>query len=149
MIRIIKINKDNCNLFDSEINKYDAIIKFFLPKCGHCIEMENDWNTMVNKLKKQKCKKNVNVFEVNGESFDNINSNIVRNIRGFPTIIKTTNGSYDSFMDTYHGNRSHSDMLKWSLSKLRKSLQKSKTKKRKPPKRRVSIKKKKKRRKSK
>ena len=47
MIRIIKINKENCNLFDSEINKDDAIIKFFLPQCGHCIEMENDWNTMV------------------------------------------------------------------------------------------------------
>ena len=49
-------------------------------------------------------------------------------------MLETTNGSYDPFMDTYHGNRSHNDMLKWSLSKLRKSLQKSKTKKRKPPK---------------
>ena len=125
-MRIIKINHSNPQDFDNNILGCDCIIKFYMDGCGHCENMKGDWNNMVNALKKKPCKKNkVKVFEVNGNALSSINSPIVKNIHGFPTILKASNGSYNPIQDVYNGDRTSNDMLKWSLNKLKKNIKKT------------------------
>ncbi len=148
-MRIIKINHNNPEDFDNNILGCDCIIKFYMDGCGHCENMKEDWNHMVNVLKKKPCDKNkVKVFEVNGNALSSINSPIVKNIHGFPTILKASNGSYNPMQDVYNGDRSSSDMLKWSLNKLNKLFKKpiKKTKKKKQGKKKNKKKSRKKRR---
>jgi len=127
-MRIIKINASNPQDFDNHISDCDSIIKFFLPGCGHCEDMQGDWSHMVNKLKKTPGdKKRVKIFEVNGEAIPNIRSPLVKKINGFPTILKSSNGNYNPSTDVYNGDRSADHMLQWSLAKLKNSLDLYKT----------------------
>jgi len=121
-MKIIKIDQHNPHEFSNKLNQCDAVVKFFSPNCGHCNAMEGEWNKMTKRMKSKKCKKDACIFEVNGEASGQINHPIMQQIQGYPTIVKTTNGSFSPEHDMYQGERNANEMYKWVIQKFKKHL---------------------------
>lgn len=84
------INKDNSKIF-SKINKIDkVIILYHWNQCGHCIELMQIWNKLIDKFKDK-----VYIFEIEYSNFKYIPSKY-NNILGFPSIISYKFGEFDS-----------------------------------------------------
>ena len=105
------------------LNKGRATVLFFHPTCIHCIMMRKEWEKMKESLKHRK--KRCNVYEVNGEMLNTINTPLKNNIDGFPTIMNIENGSMkESFM----GERTMEKLLKFAESNENMSLKPMKRK---------------------
>ena len=79
------------------LNKGRATVLFFHPTCIHCIMMRKEWEKMKESLKRRK--RNCNIYEINGEELQTINTPLKGNVDGFPTIMNIENGTMkESFM---------------------------------------------------
>lgn len=93
------------------LNKGRATVLFFHPTCIHCIMMRKEWEKMKESLKQRK--RNCNIYEINGEELQTINTSLKENIDGFPTIMNIENGTMkESFM----GDRTMEKLLKFAES---------------------------------
>ena len=123
-MKIIRINPENAHLFNN-INRENATILFYHPSCIHCMMMRKNWETMKDKL--QKNKKNCSIYEVNGEHIGSIQHPIKDKIQGFPTIMNVKNGK---LLNYFEKERNIENMLNYVLeNKNKNSSNKLKTRK--------------------
>ena len=88
----------------------NIIIRFHSTECGHCIELNEIWPTIVKERSST-----FRFIDVNEDSFDNrlneLNKqyNVTMVVDGFPTIYKIQNGK----ATYYKGDRNVKSFLKW------------------------------------
>jgi thiol-disulfide isomerase/thioredoxin len=73
--------------FDELMKNGPALVKFFHPSCGHCIDMAPHWNSLKDKLKDHH-HRNINIIEVHADTLKDIKSDCAKNIPGYPTIME-------------------------------------------------------------
>ena len=109
MIKVISITPENPELFDEEIIKQPAFVKIYQPWCGYCKKVAPVWDALSEELNKNYTG-NVSIIEVHGDALDNIKSDLVKNVNGFPTIFSVKDGVKQK---DYNGDRSLEDMLRF------------------------------------
>ena len=93
-IEIKNITDTNVEDFISEGENNDVYAKYYSPTCGHCIEMEKDWEKMCNKLKKKQSDKKLLIVEIDPSALQKLqNTNIHSDVMGFPSIHYLKNGN--------------------------------------------------------
>lgn len=113
MVNIISIGSNDSHLFEEEIKKRPAFVKFYMNGCGYCIAMEKDWKKLGEELSKPEYDADISIIEVEANTASKINSKAAKNIDGFPTIRKVEKGG-NNFTE-YSGNRKSDDMLDFVL----------------------------------
>jgi len=107
------------NSFDEVIENKNInyFIKFYHPKCIHCINMKDAWNS----LKSNKFLKNnkIKIIEVHVDSIPTIKNTIKYKIKGYPTILGIDN--INNSIIKYNGNRMTDDMVSFILKNLTKN----------------------------
>ena len=94
-------------VLDSDVNVF---VKFYSPRCPHCVKLEPAFNELAEKLKYNK---DLLVAEYNllANDFDWFE------IRGYPTLIMFKAGDKENHI-TYDGNRTVEDMMNFVISNL-------------------------------
>jgi protein disulfide-isomerase-like protein len=109
MIKVISITPENPEMFDEEIKKKPAFVKIYQPWCGYCKALAPIWDDMAKNLEKDYTG-DISIIEVHGDATNNINSEYVKNVNGYPTLFLITE---DGKKRDYEGNRSLEDMIKF------------------------------------
>ena len=102
--------KSNQTRSNRKSNGNNIIIRFHSTKCGHCIELNKIWPTIVKE--RSSTFKFIDVNENNFDSrLDELNKqyNVTMVVDGFPTIYKIKNGKATSFK----GDRNVKSFVKW------------------------------------
>ena len=123
-MKFISITPENNNAgeFIAITNKMPSFVKLYSPTCGHCIAMQNSWNSLKNNpaLKGY----NMAIIEVHADEIKNIKSPAMKVNGGFPTIRKVLkNGKLGK---DYNGDRSTADMIKFIKEEFKETLHKGK-----------------------
>tara|TARA_Y100000817_G_scaffold313992_1_gene311483 strand:- start:48 stop:737 length:690 start_codon:yes stop_codon:yes gene_type:complete len=119
--KLVNVLKPNSN------NK--IVLLMHMNGCGHCHNMQRDWELMVGDLVKNK----EETLKRNNAYISRIESGNLQNIpqqystSGFPHIVYINN---DKIQDTYNGPRVKDEMEKWAISKLVNKPKKHRTKRR-------------------
>lgn len=94
------------------------IVFFHLNGCGHCENFKQTWEEFNNKKNKQLLSLDIEASEDMNEKLNEIDEPIKQTIMdfkssliGYPTIIKV---GKDKSIEEFSGNRTTSDLLKWS-----------------------------------
>lgn len=113
------ITKKDANLLEKKINdKTNCIVLYYSETCFYCKMMKPEWNKFENKHKNNN---DIIIANVEAQNMNLLNSKPM--IMGYPTIYKYKNG----IEKEYKGDRSCSDLEKFSNIKP-KSKSKPKTK---------------------
>jgi hypothetical protein len=116
-----KMNKinfpDDHKKFDEEMKQYNmSIVKFFSPQCGHCVAMQNAWDSI-------DLDNDVGIFEVDVTKNPVIPQSCnISPTTGVPHIILID--SLGNKKAEYNGNRTTDDMKKFVLDNKSKSVEK-------------------------
>ena len=90
--------------------------RFHMTGCGHCVDMEEAWKDMTNKIK-NKYKNKVIVKDINAIEKDKYEGG--KTVNSFPTMVYVLNGK----VEKYEGGRSEQDLVNWVESKMQKKVQ--------------------------
>ena len=94
-------------VLDSNVNVF---VKFYSPKCPHCIKLEPAYNELAEKLRDNK-KVLIAEYNLLANDFDWFS------IRGYPTLIMFKAGDKDNHI-VYSGNRTVEDMMNFVMNNL-------------------------------
>ena len=89
----------------------------FSTECGHCINMQEDWDKLTEEVKKDnKAMELVDISQNHQENVDSLNKTYQTDLKfsGFPTIFKVI--KKNTPVHYYQGDRSKQDMKKWLFS---------------------------------
>ena len=106
-MKIINI-KDNSSLehFLKEVNT-PSLLRVYSDKCGHCIEMKEEWEKLKQLLKENNKDDNINIVDVESSYSDKLPDNISSSIIGYPTILALQSGE---LAKNYESSRTSDDM---------------------------------------
>lgn len=114
-MEIININNDeNLKKFLDNKNK-PLMILFYSDLCGHCNAMKDEWKNFLDKVKINMKKKNILVVDVESNYLNELDSNITKHVRGFPTIFFVNNNKIVEFS----GKRDTSSMYSFLVKNLK------------------------------
>ena len=116
-MHFINLDSENSH-YDNELHKRPSFVKVYSPSCGHCQQLEPNWNKMINHLR-DKCKNkyDVNVMDIHHGHLNKV-PEIQKYISGYPTILALNK---DGVMENeYSGNRTPEDLTNWFKSKFEK-----------------------------
>jgi len=116
MVKVISIGPDEGSIFDDEVTKGDALVKFYDPNCPHCISMAKSWDDL-GKLLEKDYEGEASLIEVHSSAVPEIKCNAAQNVKGYPTIMQVVKGG--KMGTEYTGNRSTDDMLKFMKAKFK------------------------------
>ena len=117
-MEIININShENLEKFqDNKNNKNKPLMmRFYSDGCGHCIAMKDEWNNFLNKVKINMKNNKLLVVDVESNYLNELDSNITKHVRGFPTIFFVNNGKIVEFS----GKRDSSSMYSFLVKNLK------------------------------
>ena len=117
-MEIININShENLKKFeDNKDNKNKPLmILFYSDLCGHCNAMKDEWKNFLDKVKINMKKKNILVVDVESNYLNELDSNITKHVRGFPTIFFVNNNKIVEFS----GKRDTSSMYSFLVKNLK------------------------------
>jgi len=67
----------------------NVTVLYYMTFCGHCIELKPKWNKIASKYQSSKT---VFIINVEADFLQHLNKKYLKNIVGFPTIIKYNKG---------------------------------------------------------
>ena len=103
----MNINVDNLQSLkklNTNLKNKDFALWFYANWCGHCKDMESEWNNL-----EKDCKHKYNVARVRDDMKDKLVHNLGSIATGFPTIVTIRNGKV---VATHNKERNSSELLK-------------------------------------
>jgi len=128
MIKNIKVSKvedvNALNIITRKVKENPEtnglIVKFYADWCGHCLEMREDWDKLINELiNNYKCKKpncTLTIADIQVQTMDNKDQimnnlkDVPKDIQGVPVIMFVLNGKRG---EEYSDIRVYDKMLHW------------------------------------
>ena len=129
----MNINVDNLQSLKKlniNLKNKDFALWFYANWCGHCKDMEDEWNNL-----EKECKNKYNVARVRDDMKDQVLGGIGENVMGFPKIIMVSKGQT---VGEHEGTRTSKDIMNTIINKLQASSNKKRTRKRSPCRKRMS-----------
>lgn len=129
----MNINVDNLQSLkklNTNLKNKDFALWFYANWCGHCKDMEDEWNNL-----EKECKNKYNVARVRDDMKDQVLGGIGENVMGFPKIIMVSKGQT---VGEHEGTRTSKDIMNTIINKLQASSNKKRTRKRSPCRKRMS-----------
>lgn len=117
--------------------KPNAFVRVYMKGCGFCIQLEPEWEKLVNHIHNDsELKNNIKLLSIDSNNLDNINS-LKEKVNGFPTLLFIKNGNVDraeKYGETPDQHRTSDKMLEYikekrSMSGGRKTHRRIKNKK--------------------
>ena len=101
----------NSNSNSNSNSSRNTIIRFHSTQCGHCIELNQIWPTIVKQKSSAFKFIDVNQNDFNNGKLEELNKryNVQMQVDGYPTVYKIINGNATD----YNGNRDVKSFLKW------------------------------------
>jgi len=100
--------KDIQKILKTETN---VTILYYMTFCGHCIDLKPKWNKISSKYENSN---NVFIINVEADFLQYLDKKYVKNVVGFPTIIKYNKGV---FVKEYNEERNISKLEKFIIEK--------------------------------
>ena len=111
-MRIILDKSGELNKFNNHTKKGPWLVWFYADWCGHCKEMEPEWDILEERCKNDK---HLNIAKVKDTLKESISPSMSNNVMGFPTIRYFNNGKLE---EEYNGNRNNNAFLEFLLNKI-------------------------------
>jgi len=110
------VTDENVDEFNKIAKSKDCFLKYYMPGCGHCIAMEQEWEHMKDKIPEDlRLNNDIVIGEVKSESVPKLK--VYNDILGYPTIVYLKNGN---LVNEYDGERKEEQMLNWIINSLAK-----------------------------
>ena len=126
-MRFISIEPEGTIAFDDEIKKHNLMfVKFHLPGCPHCENVKSVWNNLQNSGVLNN--KGITLMNVDANSIQNSNSKCVKQLIGYPTIMKISKSG--NCIKEYQGDLTENELTNFIINNSKtKSSNKKKTSK--------------------
>ena len=108
IIDIDVIDAPSVKEFNAAVKNKDAFIHYFHPQCGHCKELEPQWESLVKTLKANYKNADLLIAKIRNDVMNDVQAH--NKIQGFPTIFVLKNGKK---VDEYSGDRGAASLLKY------------------------------------
>ena len=94
--------------FNTAVKNKDAFIHYYHPQCGHCLELEPEWTSLVKTLKAKYKNADLLIAKIRNDMMKDIKAH--KEIQGFPTIFILKNGKK---VKEYNGDRKAESLLNY------------------------------------
>ena len=108
-------NNEAAEIYNSLIHNTPAIVLFYMPGCGHCEAMKDDWTKFEDQV--SNLDDNILISKVRNDYINNIEGS--KDIMGFPTIFKMNNGEK---IEEFDNDRTTSNFINFMETLKTKSM---------------------------
>jgi thiol-disulfide isomerase/thioredoxin len=111
-MKLLYVNNKNAKIFQDQVKKQDAFVKYFSPTCPACIAMEDEWDDMCKDID-EKYNTDLILAQMDPTGMKELESTDVHtDVEFVPTIVILKNGKKHK---EYNGNKNKEDMIKYLL----------------------------------
>ena len=113
-VTVHKIEPNNANKFQNEINNMDGPVLVHSPQCMHCIELRPKWEQVIKELNNRQV--NCKILEINADVLEMTNHPLGKQIQGVPAIFNMEKGKTNAM---FSDERNVENMLQFVLKHLK------------------------------
>lgn len=133
MTKHIILNKENPNNvvnLNSLLKDHAILVKFYSDTCGHCQQMQPDWEDASKRIQSRNPHK-LAIVEVEASNMHNFQDEeqIKSKIMGFPTIMYLNKKNKKVQVIPYNGSRTSDDFVDFTFKNLKNSVNVAKSRK--------------------
>ena len=111
-MKLLYVNNKNAKIFQDQVKKQDAFVKYFSPTCPACIAMEDEWDDMCKDID-EKYNTDLILAQMDPTGMKELeSSDVYTDVEFVPTIVILKNGKKHK---EYNGTKSKEDMIKYLL----------------------------------
>jgi thiol-disulfide isomerase/thioredoxin len=111
-MKLLYVNNKNAKIFQDQVKKQDAFVKYFSPTCPACIAMEDEWDDMCKDID-EKYNTDLILAQMDPTGMKELESTDVHtDVEFVPTIVILKNGKKHK---EYNGNKNKEEMIKYLL----------------------------------
>jgi len=111
-MKLLYVNNKNAKMFQDQVKKQDAFVKYFSPTCPACIAMEEEWDDMCKDID-EKYNTDLILAQMDPTGMKELeSSDVYTDVEFVPTIVILKDGKKHK---EYNGNKSKEDMIKYLL----------------------------------
>jgi thiol-disulfide isomerase/thioredoxin len=111
-MKLLYVNNKNAKIFQDQVKKQDAFVKYFSPTCPACIAMEEEWDDMCKDID-EKYNTDLILAQMDPTGMKELeSSDVYTDVEFVPTIVILKNGKKHK---EYNGNKNKEDMIKYLL----------------------------------
>ena len=111
-MKLLYVNNKNAKIFQDQVKKQDAFVKYFSPTCPACIAMEDEWDDMCKDID-EKYNTDLILAQMDPTGMKELESTDVHtDVEFVPTIVILKNGKKHK---EYNGTKNKEDMIKYLL----------------------------------
>jgi len=111
-MKLLYVNNKNAKIFQDQVKKQDAFVKYFSPTCPACIAMEDEWDDMCEDID-EKYNTDLILAQMDPTGMKELESTDVHtDVEFVPTIVILKNGKKHK---EYNGTKNKEDMIKYLL----------------------------------
>ena len=111
-MKLLYVNNKNAKIFQDQVKKQDAFVKYFSPTCPACIAMEEEWDDMCKDIDR-KYNTDLILAQMDPTGMKELeSSDVYTDVEFVPTIVILKDGKKHK---EYNGTKSKEDMIKYLL----------------------------------
>ena len=111
-MKLLYVNNKNAKIFQDNVKKQDAFVKYFSPTCPACIAMEEEWDDMCKDID-EKYNTDLILAQMDPTGMKELeSSDVYTDVEFVPTIVILKNGKKHK---EYNGSKNKEDLIKYLL----------------------------------